>query len=116
MSCSSTRETVYAGFYTPGRVRCMEKFYGTGYMSSGGEVDSKDFGRRLSLSPGDNVLDVGSGLGGFAFYLAQHYGVQVIGIDIEEELIRIAQERCIGMGISHKVSQHAQMQALSHME
>jgi cyclopropane fatty-acyl-phospholipid synthase-like methyltransferase len=94
----------------------MEKFYGTGYMSSGGEVDSKDFGRRLSLSPGDNVLDVGSGLGGFAFYLAQHYGVQVIGIDIEEELIRIAQERCIGMGISHKVSQHAQMQALSHME
>ena len=31
----------------------------------------QDLGKKLRLSPGDSVLDVGSGLGGFAFYLAK---------------------------------------------
>ena len=36
---------------------------------------------------GKRVLDIGCGLGGPAFVLAQRFGANVVGIDLEEHLI-----------------------------
>jgi cyclopropane-fatty-acyl-phospholipid synthase len=38
--------------------------------------------RKLQLQPGDRVLEIGCGWGGFAVYAAQHYGVHVTGLTL----------------------------------
>lgn len=48
--------------------------------------------RKLDLKPGMRVLDVGSGWGSFARYAAQHYGVEVVGINISTEQVNYARE------------------------
>ncbi|MGE3230804.1 MAG: class I SAM-dependent methyltransferase [Hyphomicrobium sp.] len=48
---------------------------------------------KLRLAPGLHVLDIGSGWGGLALYLARASGADVTGITLSEEQIRIARER-----------------------
>lgn len=50
--------------------------------------------RKLKLEPGDSVLDVGCGWGGFAEYAARNYGCRVTAYNIAEEQVRYARERC----------------------
>lgn len=50
--------------------------------------------RKIDLQPGDNVLDIGCGWGGFARYAAENYGCTVTGINISDEQIRYAREYC----------------------
>lgn len=50
--------------------------------------------RKLHLSPGMTVLDIGCGWGGFAQYASDKYKVKVIGITISEEQATLARERC----------------------
>ncbi len=45
----------------------------------------------LGLSGTERVLDVGSGLGGPSRFLAWRYGVQVSGVDLTAEFVRIAE-------------------------
>ena len=40
----------------------------------------------------------------FRLLFFKHYNVQVTGLDIQEELVRISEERCVAMGMSDKVS------------
>jgi cyclopropane-fatty-acyl-phospholipid synthase len=49
------------------------------------------------------VLDIGSGFGGLAIYLAQNYGVQVIGITLSQEQLKIAAERARLAGLEELV-------------
>ena len=49
------------------------------------------------------ILDVGSGIGGAAFHLAQTYGAKVTGIDLAEEMVNIALERTSQLGLSESV-------------
>lgn len=50
--------------------------------------------RKLMLEPGDTVLELGCGWGGFAEYAARHYGCRVTAYNIAKEQIRYARERC----------------------
>ena len=47
---------------------------------------------KLKLSPGMKVLDIGFGTGGSAFYMAKHYGVEVLGVDLSQNMLDIANE------------------------
>ena len=47
----------------------------------------------LDLKPGQKVLDVGCGIGGSAFYMAENFGAEVIGIDLSTNMVNIALER-----------------------
>src|SRR6266540_3885703 len=47
----------------------------------------------LNLSPGDQVLEVASGSGGPALYLAQNYKCRITGLDINEEGIKTANQQ-----------------------
>ena len=49
----------------------------------------------LDLSPGDHVLEVASGSGGPAIYLAQKFKCRITGIDINEEGIRAANQQAL---------------------
>ena len=50
--------------------------------------------RKLKLEPGQKILDIGCGWGGFAYYAAKNYQVEVIGITISKEQYNLAKERC----------------------
>ena len=50
--------------------------------------------RKLSIQPGQHVLDVGCGWGGFAQFAAERYGARVTGITVSREQAEVARERC----------------------
>ena len=53
--------------------------------------------------PGLRVLDIGSGWGGMAMYLADIFGAQVTGITLSTEQLEEARRRAAGRGLGDKV-------------
>ena len=49
--------------------------------------------RKLYLKPGMKVLDIGCGWGGFAFFAAEKYGVEVVGVSVSKEQIAYAEAK-----------------------
>ncbi|HVI50223.1 MAG TPA: cyclopropane-fatty-acyl-phospholipid synthase family protein [Candidatus Sulfotelmatobacter sp.] len=58
---------------------------------------------KLGLKPGMKVLDIGSGWGGMAIYLAKVAGVDVTGITLSVEQHKKATERAAKAGLSDRV-------------
>jgi cyclopropane-fatty-acyl-phospholipid synthase len=58
---------------------------------------------KLALQPGQKVLDIGCGWGGMALYLNKVAGVEVLGITLSEEQLKLARERAEAAGVSDKV-------------
>lgn len=57
---------------------------------------TKEFVSKLVLKAGQKVLDVGCGIGGGDFYMAENFGVDVVGIDLSINMVSFALERAIG--------------------
>jgi sarcosine/dimethylglycine N-methyltransferase len=57
---------------------------------AGGLEACKEIASRLDVREGDRVLDVGSGFGGPARYLAGAYGCTVVGVDLTPEYVDVA--------------------------
>ncbi|KAL3639404.1 glycylpeptide N-tetradecanoyltransferase [Castilleja foliolosa] len=74
-----------------------ERVFGQGYVSTGGLDTTREFVAKLDLKPCQKVLDVGCGIGGGDFYMADKYGVYVVGIDLSVNMITFALERAIGL-------------------
>ncbi|GFQ07279.1 phosphoethanolamine n-methyltransferase [Phtheirospermum japonicum] len=74
-----------------------ERVFGQGYVSTGGLDTTKEFVAKLDLKPGQKVLDVGCGIGGGDFYMADKYDVHVVAIDLSINMISFALERAIGL-------------------
>ncbi len=58
---------------------------------------------KLDLKPGQKVLDIGCGWGGMALFMHQQAGVDVLGITLSEDQLRIARERAADAGVSDHV-------------
>ena len=58
---------------------------------------------KLLLKPGMRVLDIGCGWGGMALYLHRTCGVDVTGITLSEEQLKIARQRAADAGVSDHV-------------
>ncbi|GKV23689.1 hypothetical protein SLEP1_g33391 [Rubroshorea leprosula] len=74
-----------------------ERVFGQGFVSTGGIETTKEFVAKLDLKPGQKVLDVGCGIGGGDFYMAENFDVHVVGIDLSVNMISFAIERAIGL-------------------
>ncbi|MEE9140948.1 MAG: cyclopropane-fatty-acyl-phospholipid synthase family protein [Alphaproteobacteria bacterium] len=61
---------------------------------------------KLLLKPGMRVLDIGSGWGGLALYLARATGAEVTGITLSEEQCKRAAGRAAEAGLSETVRFH----------
>ena len=72
--------------YHPGRLQLTERL-----------------GSMLDLQPGHIVLDVASGLGTSAIYLAQRFGCQVVGVDFSGQIVEQASANAAEAGISQLV-------------
>jgi ubiquinone/menaquinone biosynthesis C-methylase UbiE len=69
----------------------------------GGREATRELASQMDLRPGLRVLDVGSGLGGPARFLAQQYDCRLIGIDLTEEYVRVAESLSDRVGLSGQV-------------
>jgi cyclopropane-fatty-acyl-phospholipid synthase len=58
---------------------------------------------KLLLSPGQRVLDIGSGWGGLALYLAEICGARVEGVTLSQEQLAVSRARAHEKAISNKV-------------
>lgn len=54
----------------------------------------------LNLYAGDHVLEIASGSGGPALYLAKKFGCRITGLDINEEGSKTANQRTVDMNIA----------------
>ena len=74
--------------------------YSCAYFRAGNEeletaqIDKmRHIAAKLLLKPGMKVLDIGSGWGGFALYLAREHGVEVTGLTLSSEQLAYAEAR-----------------------
>ena len=60
--------------------------------------------RKLELSPGDTLLDVGCGWGSMVIHAALHYGVHATGITLSESQAELARVRAEEAGVADRVT------------
>lgn len=85
--------------------------YSCGYFPSGTETleqaqleKKRHIAAKLGLSAGQSVLDIGSGWGGMALYLAKTADVEVTGVTLSKEQLEVAQARAKAEGLADKVT------------
>ena len=91
-----TSEQLDATQYTETGILRYERIFGAGFVSTGGLTTTSEFVARLGLKPGMRVLDVGCGIGGGDLYMAETFGVEVVGIDLSRNMVNIAIRRAAG--------------------
>ncbi len=60
--------------------------------------------QQLQLQPGDRVVEIGTGWGGFALHAAQHYGCHVTTTTISAEQHALAQQRVREAGLQDRIT------------
>ena len=58
---------------------------------------------QIGAKPGDHVLEIGCGWGGFAEYAARERGLRVTGLTISQEQLKFARDRIERAGLSDRV-------------
>jgi phosphoethanolamine N-methyltransferase len=89
--------------YHDAMISMLELVWGPDFMAPGGEGNVDNLVRGLEVRD-RRVLDIGCGLGGPAFVLAQKYGALVVGIDIDARLIEHAKRRAGELGLSARAT------------
>lgn len=89
--------------YHDAMISMLELVWGRDFMAPGGEGNVDNLVRGLEVRD-RRVLDIGCGLGGPAFVLAQKYGAEVVGIDIDPRLVEHAKRRAGELGLSARAT------------
>jgi cyclopropane-fatty-acyl-phospholipid synthase len=82
------------------------------FRSPGDDLDTAQRNKRrhiaakLLLQPGQRVLDIGSGWGGLALYLATECSVDVTGLTLSQEQLEVANRRAAAAGLADRVRFH----------
>ena len=59
--------------------------------------------QKASITPDDHVLEIGTGWGEFALFVAQNYGCRVTSISISQEQVALARKRVCEAGLESQV-------------
>lgn len=95
----------FASFLDPTMTYSSAYFYKDGLSLQDAQIAKYDrLCRQLHLKPSDHVLEIGSGWGGNAIYMAKTYGCRVTSLTISEEQHKLAVERVAAEGLSDRVS------------
>merc|ERR1712088_829538 len=101
-----TQDFLNAGQYARNGILRYERVFGRTFVSTGGLTTTKDIVDPIGLKPGMKVLDIGCGTGGSAFYMASYFGAEVLGIDLSDNMLAVANEHKMTMqeNVQHLVS------------
>jgi len=80
-------------------IKMLELIWGEGYMAPGGPGNVARILEGIDAK-GKRILDIGSGIGGPAFEMARTHGASVVGIDLEEPLVKLANQRAEAKGLA----------------
>jgi len=95
----------FASFLDPTMTYSAAYFYRDGLSLEEAQLAKYErLCRQLHLKPTDHVLEIGSGWGGNAIYMAKTYGCRVTSLTISEEQHKIAVARVAAEGLSDRVS------------
>jgi cyclopropane-fatty-acyl-phospholipid synthase len=95
----------FASFLDPTMTYSSAYFYKDGLSLHDAQLAKYErLCQQLHLKPTDHVLEIGSGWGGNAIYMAKKYGCKVTSLTISEEQHKLAVERVEAEGLSNKVS------------
>jgi cyclopropane-fatty-acyl-phospholipid synthase len=90
-----------------------DRQYSCAYFRDGGDdLDAAQrdkkahIAAKLLLRPGHRVLDIGSGWGGLALYLAGECGAEVTGLTLSAEQYKVATRRAATAGLGDRVKFH----------
>ena len=72
-------------------------------LQSGQRRKYEQLARQTGVGPGDHVLEIGCGWGGFAEYAAREIGCRVTGLTISREQHEFARRRIFEAGLADKV-------------
>ena len=84
-------------------ITLLELIWGEGYMAPGGPGNVAKI-LEGTEPQGKRILDIGSGLGGPAFEMAETHGATVVGVDLEAPLVEIANRRAEEKGLADRCS------------
>lgn len=76
----------------------LQAIWGAGFLSPGGPEEVGEIVKHLDLKE-KTVLDIGFGIGGPAVLLARDFGAEVIGIDVEPQLLVEAEAHAKSEGV-----------------
>ncbi|AKI00460.1 methyltransferase, cyclopropane fatty acid synthase [Hoeflea sp. IMCC20628] len=76
---------------------------GANDLASAQTAKYRALAQAAGIKPGDHVLEIGCGWGGFAEYAAREIGCRVTGLTISNEQLAFARERIEKAGLSDKV-------------
>lgn len=62
--------------------------------------------KKLQLQAGERILELGCGWGGFAKFAAEHYKVSVTAVNISQQQMEYAQEKCRGLPIDFVITDY----------
>ncbi|GFO25066.1 phosphoethanolamine N-methyltransferase-like, partial [Plakobranchus ocellatus] len=85
--------------YSARSILLSERIFGYTFVSAGGLETTQEFVKLLNLKPGQEVLDVGGGIGGGAFYMSKNFGVKVVSVDLSSNMAHIAMNRAKEVGV-----------------
>ncbi len=87
-----------------------DRQYSCAYFPSGKEdLDTaqvkkkRHIAAKLDIRPGMRVLDIGSGWGGMALYLASEFDCGVTGITLSQEQLALSRQRAREAGLDHRI-------------
>jgi cyclopropane-fatty-acyl-phospholipid synthase len=81
-------------------------FHGTSDLATAQELKMELICRKLGLSPGTRLLDIGCGWGGLARHAAMHHGCEVVGVTISEEQRRHAELVCADLPVEIRLQDY----------
>jgi len=95
----------YRLWLDPQMVYSCAYFHDASQSLASAQEDKLDYiCRKLRLSPGQSLLDIGCGWGALICWAARHYGVHAHGITLSEEQYRYAVERVRSEGLQGQVT------------
>jgi cyclopropane-fatty-acyl-phospholipid synthase len=98
------QEELYEAFLDEDRQYSCAYFTDPNNSLEQAQVDKKaHIAAKLYLKPGQRVLDIGCGWGGMALYLNRVADVEVVGITLSEEQLKVARRRAEEAGVSDRV-------------
>jgi cyclopropane-fatty-acyl-phospholipid synthase len=86
-----------------------DRQYSCAYFTEGADLEEAQLAKKrhlaakLAITPGQRVLDIGSGWGGLGLYLAKIAHCDVTGVTLSAEQLKISRERAVREGLARAV-------------